>query len=307
MKVLAELNPGLTLAEAIDQVADSLDNAKLAFGHGTEDAEEEASWLVLAASEEQMGQPDYDWERLLGVDEISAINELLKKRVSSGQPLAYLLGEAWFAGLRFKVDPRVLVPRSFMVEWIDEQFAPWVNPDEVDSILDLCCGSGCIGIAAALALEAKQLVLSDLSAGALEVAAINSAEYLADDNVQLHQGDMFSGIHRKFDLILCNPPYVSTERMDTLPAEYVSEPDMALRAGDRGLDFIAPMLQQVRHYLTDRGVLIVEAGSASLEMERAWPDVPFTWLGTAHDEMVLFVMTAAELDQYKQQLDSFSV
>jgi ribosomal protein L3 glutamine methyltransferase len=303
MKKSEKIAAGLSLFDAIDQVADALNAARLVFGHGAEDAEEEATWLVLSAIGEPLGCSEYDWGQVLDSDQTESVNALLENRVTTRRPLAYLLGEAWFAGLPFFVDERVLVPRSFMAEWIPEQFSPWLEPDKVSSVLDLCCGSGCIGIAAALAMDADRVVLSDLSADALAVAAINSTKHLKNHDVVLNQGDMFNGIEGKFDLILCNPPYVSTQRMATLPEEYLSEPDMALRAGERGLDFIAPMLQQVHRFLTERGVLIVEAGSASHDVEKQWPGVPFTWLGTAHDELVLFLITASELNQYRTQLD----
>jgi ribosomal protein L3 glutamine methyltransferase len=302
MNKAKKIAAGLSLFDAVDQVADALNAAQLVFGHGAEDAEEEAAWLVLSAIGEPMGHSEYDWEQIVDSDQTASVNALLENRITTRRPLAYLLGEAWFAGLPFFVDERVLVPRSFMAEWIPEQFSPWLDPDKVSSVLDLCCGSGCIGIAAAMAMDADRVVLSDLSTDALAVAAINSAKHLKNHDVVLNQGDMFSGIEGQFDLILCNPPYVSTQRMATLPEEYLREPDMALRAGERGLDFIAPMLQQVHRFLTDRGVLIVEAGSASHDVEQQWPGVPFTWLGTAHDEMVLFLITASELNQYRTQL-----
>ncbi len=298
-----------TLETAVVQVIDWLTDASVAFGHGVDNAEEEAMWLVLSACNEELGQADYDWGNWLGSEQINAVEKLVSARISTRKPLAYLLREAWFAGIPFYVDERTLVPRSFMAEWIPEQFVPWVEPSEVDTILDLCCGSGCIGIAAAMAFDGTSVVLSDLSSDALAVARINLERHELSDRVSLNHGAMFTGLEsankfRKFDLILCNPPYVSDIRMDALPEEYRVEPELGLRGGSDGLDFIRPLLQQAGDYLTASGFLIVEAGSASFAVEQAWPQLPFTWLGTEHDEMVLFLISASELAQYKHLLEN---
>ena len=295
---MTSLCPGVTLGEAIDQVFSQLHMAKLAYGHGVETAEEEAAWLVLYLCGEELGQEDYPWDRNLTDKEISGIQQALGQRIAHRKPLAYLFNEAWFAGYAFYVDERVLVPRSFFAEWIDDRFEPWIDASKVTNILDLCCGSGCIGIAAALAFDSATVTLSDISSDALTVARKNVERYQLEHRVAVNCGDGFSGLDQKYDLILCNPPYVSDQRMDKLPPEYLSEPDLALRAGGDGLDFIRPLLQQARRFLTDDGVLIVEAGSASLSFEQAWPSVPFTWLGTEYDEMVLFLLTTSELDKY---------
>ena len=304
---LTNLEPASTLESAVEQTNTLLEQANLAYGHGVESAEDEAFWLVLSACNEKLGQAEYQWHRVLNDQESEAVSTLVSERIRSRKPLAYLLGETWFAGFPFSIDERALVPRSFMAEWIGDRFEPWVDSNSVSSILDLCCGSGCIGIATALQFEEASLVLSDISPQALELAADNVARHNLQQRTRINHGAMFDGISEKFDLILCNPPYVSSERMARLPMEYRNEPSLALVAGDDGLDFLRPFLSQVRQYLHGNGVIIVEVGSASFAVEEEWPDVPFNWMMTEHDEMVLFAMSAAELDQFQSRFSNTPV
>lgn len=285
-----------TLDQMIELVHAALDSADLSFGHGTEDALEEAYWLVLSACGEQLGQEEYEWDRVLPAPQIASVNELLENRITTGKPLAYLLNEAWFAGLAFYVDERALVPRSFMAEWLPDQFSPWVVPERVGRVLDLCCGSGCIGITAAMVFPEAEVVLSDISSDALEVAQKNIRRYQLGDRVSVNHGAMFEGIEGKFDLILCNPPYVSIDRMRKLPKEFRAEPALALEAGKDGLDFLKPFLASVSKFLNEEADLIVEAGSAGPVLEEHYEGVPFSWLVTEHDEMVLFHLDAKALE-----------
>lgn len=301
-----DLKTTYTLEQMVGAVEQALDGADLVFGHGTEDALQEAYWLVLSACNEALGQEDYEWDRVLPANQVAAVELLLSQRISTRKPLAYLLKEAWFAGLQFYIDERALVPRSFMAEWIPDRFAPWVESRKVKRVLDLCCGSGCIGIAAAMAFPLAKVVLSDLSSEALQVAEKNIQLYGLANRAAVNQGKMFDGIEGKFDLILCNPPYVSLERMRKLPEEFLAEPALALEAGEDGLDFLRPFLAGVRKILQDDGVLIVEAGSAGPVLEEAYPHVPFTWLGTEHDEMVLFYLDAEGLDHSADLLKQFN-
>lgn len=291
------LTDGMTLDDVVGLVEAGLQSAGLCFGHGAEDAGGEAAWLVLAAcgmAPDTNPPPSYR----LSARERAAVSDLVSRRIDSRRPLAYLLGEAWFAGHPFFVDGRVLVPRSHLAEWIPDRFEPWIRPGDIHAILDLCCGSGCIGIASALAFPRARVLLSDLSGDALDVAALNIRRHGVDDRVGVHRGNGFEGIARRFDLILCNPPYVSRSRMDTLPPEYLAEPRLGLEAGEDGLDFIAPLLESARGHLNPGGALIVEAGSAGEAVLARWPSVPFTWLGTQCDEPVLFMLTAEELAQH---------
>lgn len=298
-----EFSADSSLEIVVDQVATVLADSDLSFGHGVESAEEEAVWLVLHACQIEAVE-DVQWDRRLKPEQRRTVESCLSKRLQSKKPMAYILKQAWFAGLSFYVDERVLVPRSFLAEWIPDQFVPWIDPRRVHSVLDLCCGCGCIGIAAALVFEDAKVVLSDVSPEALEVANKNIDRYDLGNRVSTHCGNRFQGLSQKFDLILCNPPYVSDQRMAKLPAEYLAEPEIGLRAGVDGLDFIRPFLAEARNFLTDKGYVVVEAGSASGAVELAWPDVTFTWLGTEHDEMVLFLLSADEFDQYESSFST---
>ena len=296
----------MIVEDKIDTVADFLDKAGLTYGHGTDNAWDESARIVLKCLNvdigEEVSQGVLDWQRELDNDEVKAIDSLVKLRIESRQPLAYLINETWFAGHRFYVDERVIVPRSFLGEWIPELFQPWIDADKVNNILDLCSGSACIAISCALAFPQSKVVASDLSEAALQVAQRNIDDYKLSHRVITNYGDGFEGLLQKFDLILCNPPYVSNTRMDSLPFEYRQEPDEAFRGGDDGLDFIVPMLQKAVNYLTPEGALIVEAGSASNALEDRFPQIPFTWLSTEYDEMVVFVMSASELESYQPYL-----
>ena len=287
----SDIRQGLGLSEAIERVAVSLSCAGLRFGHGAFDAGEEAAWLVLTACEVRLDDEAIPWERPLSASQADAVVRLVEERIRSRKPLAYLLREAWFAGHSFYVDERVLVPRSHLTEWIPERFSPWVRPEGVRDVLDLCCGSGCIGIATALELPDCRVLLSDISRDALDVARINVDRHGLQDRVALRHADGLQGLDRRFDLILCNPPYVSSERMDTLPPEYQAEPALGLESGPDGLDFIRGLMPSVARNLNPGGTLIVETGSAGESVMAEWPDVPFTWLSTDSDEPVLFLLT----------------
>ncbi len=294
----------ITLHQMVGIVEGALNEASLSFGQGTEDALQEAYWLVLSACDEPLGQEVYEWDKLISPSQIAAVEQLLSQRIETRKPLAYLLKEAWFAGIDFYVDERALVPRSFMAEWLPDQFSPWVSAEGVHRILDLCCGSGCIGISAALYFPNAEVVLSDVSKDALEVAQVNIDRHSLGDRVSVNHGAMFEGVEGKFDLILCNPPYVSQERMRKLPEEFQLEPKLALEAGEDGLDFLKPFLVEVSDFLNPEGAVIVESGSASPVLEEVYQEVPFNWLGTEHDEMVLFHLDATMLNSIRQKLIS---
>ncbi|MBX2868901.1 MAG: 50S ribosomal protein L3 N(5)-glutamine methyltransferase [Acidiferrobacterales bacterium] len=294
----------ITLEEMVEVVDKDLTNASLSFGQGTEDASEEAYWLVLSACDEPLGQEQYDWGKKLSASQVTSVKRLLSKRIETRQPLGYLLNEAWFAGIDFYIDERALIPRSFMAEWLPEQFSPWVSPQRTHRILDLCCGSGCIGISAALYFPGAEVVLSDISQDALEVAQINIKRHALADRVSVNHGAMFEGVSGKFDLILCNPPYVSHERMRKLPEEFQTEPRLALEAGEDGLDFLKPFLHEVGAFLNPEGAIVVESGSASPVLEEVYQVVPFNWLSTEHDEMVLFHLDAMTLSSVTNELIS---
>ncbi len=286
----------MTLDDMVAQVESKLANAGLFFGHGTDNALDEAVWLVLAAGGFDVGDSEPPWESTLREQQIQDIQKLLERRLTTRQPLAYLINRAWFAGHEFFIDQRAIVPRSHIGEWIPDRFEPWLPTDDVTSILDLCTGSGCIAVALALAFPEARVDATDLSGAALEVAAINAKRHEVTDRVRLLQGDLFSAVQdQRYDLIVCNPPYVSNELMRGLPEEYRFEPELAFTGGIKGLDFIERLLREVSNHLTPQGLLIVEAGSAQSAVEDAYPNLPFMWLMSQSEEAVVFALTAGEL------------
>lgn len=276
---------------AVERVAGRLEAAGLSFGQGFMDAHDEALRIVYAAMGIDLGHelgtvPDRSGQRL-EQSEIARMEALALERVETRRPLAYLLNEAWFCGRRFFVDERVIIPRSYFSEWIPERFEPWVAPDDVDSILDLCCGCGCIAVCCAQAFPDARIVASDVSAGALEVARRNIAHHGLEERITLRRSDCFSGIDERFSLIICNPPYVAGPCMETLPEEYRHEPGLALSGGMDGLDVIASVLCDAGDFLKPHGIIMMESGSSSRSLERLCAQVPFMWLSTCRDERVV--------------------
>jgi len=275
------------------------DKARLYFGHGTDNARDEAVWLVIATLHIPYDGLDAQAERQLDAAEQKAIRELVAARVSTRKPLAYLLHEAWFAGLKFYVDERVIVPRSLIGDFIPEQFQPWVDPTRVHRILDLCTGSGCIAIAAALAFPQAQVDGADLSADALAVARINVGRHGLDARVQLVQSDLYQGLAgRRYDLILTNPPYVDAADMAALPDEYRHEPSLALASGKHGLDAVIHILAHAPAHLEAGGTLVAEVGNSHVALAERFPDVPFVWLTSVNGDESVFLLSAEELARH---------
>lgn len=217
-------------------------------------------------------------------------------------PLPYLTGEAWFAGLCFRVNEQVLIPRSPIAELIENEFVPWVEPSQLQRVLDLCCGSGCIGIATAAYLPGCPVDLVDISSAALTVASENVALHGLDQQVKLYESDLFERLPGvKYDLILSNPPYVGAVEMAELPAEYRHEPNMALEANDQGLEIVKRILNQAPDYLTPDGALIMEVGNSAALLMELYPQVPFVWLDFARGGEGVFLISAADLSRYAGQ------
>lgn len=286
----------MNLETQVDQVAQALEAADLFFGHGTDNAYDEAVWLVLEAAGLDPGADEVPWQQDLSESQIASIQDLLSRRTQTREPLAYLVNRAWFAGNDFYIDSRAIVPRSHIGEWIPERFAPWLADDEVGAILDLCTGSGCIAVSLALAFPEARVDASDLSAEALEVAKLNVDRYGVQSQLRLVRSDLFEALSGdRYDLIVCNPPYVSDELMHALPEEYRHEPELAFAGGVSGLDFIERLLKEAPAHLNPDGLLIVEAGSANDALEAAYPKASFTWLMSENEEAVVFAISAEEL------------
>jgi ribosomal protein L3 glutamine methyltransferase len=295
----------LTLRDFIRWGASEFNGAKLYFGHGTDNAWDEAEQLVLHAINLVPPLND-EWlsARLTRVER-ERVLENLRRRVEERIPAAYITGQAWFAGLPFIVDERVLVPRSPIGELIQQQFAPWLPTETLQKtslqkepmqILDLCTGSGCIGIACAYAFPNAEVQLSDISYDALAVAEENIQQHDLEDRVFAMQSDLFANlVGQKFDLIVSNPPYVDADDLASMPQEYHAEPEIGLGSGDDGLDFTRRLLREASDYLTDNGVLIVEVGNSWVALEEAYPDVPFTWIEFERGGHGVFMLTKADL------------
>ena len=286
----------MKLEVQVDQVAQDLEDANLFFGHGTDNAFDEAVWLVLEALGFDAGADDIPWTQDLTEHQRDSVHDLLSKRIETRQPLAYLVNKAWFAGHEFFIDSRAIVPRSHIGEWIPDRFDPWLANENVSAILDLCTGGGCIAVSLALAFPEATVDASDLSQDALDVARRNVERYGVEKRVRIIEGDLFSGIgNKKYDLIVCNPPYVSDELMSALPKEYHYEPELAFAGGQTGLDFIQRLLKEAADHLSPEGFLVVEAGSAQQALETAYVKMPFTWLMSENEESVVFMISADEL------------
>jgi ribosomal protein L3 glutamine methyltransferase len=252
--------------------------AELQYGHGTDNALDEAYYLVLHTLGLPYSLPSTYLDARLTDTEKQAVHTLLRRRVESRQPAAYLIGEIEFAGLRFEVDARVLVPRSPFAELIERGFGPWVT-GVPQTVLDLCTGSGCIGIACAVAFDDAAVTLADLSPEALVVARKNVARHGLAPRVECRQGDLWNAVpERRYDLIVSNPPYVPTAEWNDLAPEYRAEPRMALEAGGDGMDVVARILAGAADHLSADGWLFCEVGGSVEEFTARWPELPVTWV-----------------------------
>jgi ribosomal protein L3 glutamine methyltransferase len=289
----------LTIQDFVRWGASRFNAEGLFFGHGTDNALDEAAQLVLHALHLPPELPATYRECRLTFPERAAVCELLQRRMSERKPAAYLTNRGWFAGLEFYVNEDVLVPRSPLAELVEAGFDPWLEPEAVGRVLDLCAGSGCIGIACAVYLPEAEVDLADVSPKALEVASRNLARHRLQDRVRVLQSDLFAAVgERRYDVIVSNPPYVSAEDLAALPEEYRKEPQLALAGGESGLDLILRILCEAPAYLNDGGVLVVEVGNSATELERRFPDLPFLWLEFERGGEGVFLMKHEQLIEF---------
>lgn len=294
------LTPPHTIRDHVLSAERRFQAAGLYFGHGTDNARDEAAWLVCAALNIESAYLDAELEREPTPDERQKILDLVEARIATRKPLAYLLHEAWFAGLRFYVDERVLVPRSLLGEFILERFQPWIDPQRVRLALDLCTGSGCIAVALARAFPEARIDAADISEAALAVARINIAAHGLEDRVRAVHSDLFAGLGSEhYDLIVTNPPYVDAADLANLPAEFQREPRRALAAGRHGLDVINRILAQAADRLTPDGILVAEVGNSCTALQAAFPAVAFTWLTDSAGDESVFLLGAEDLARHQ--------
>lgn len=285
----------ITLRDFIRWAVSQFNQASLFFGHGTETAWEEAEYLVLHSINLLPPLEDIWLDCRLTKIERERVLSLLLRRIEERIPAAYITGKAWFAGLEFVVDERVLVPRSPIAELIQQEFSPWLRA-EPQTILDLCTGSGCIGIACAYAFPEAHVDVSDISCDALAVATENISLHQLQDRVVPIESDLFNNLSgRRYDLIVSNPPYVDAEDLASMPAEYHAEPAIGLGSGVDGLAFTRRLLQEAAGYLNENGVLICEVGNSWVALEEAYPGVPFMWLEFERGGHGVFLLTAPQL------------
>jgi len=288
----------MTIAEYVKRAANRLETAGLCFGHGTDNPGDEAAWLVLHVTGAPLDGSFQEWGRAVSPLDATEIDRLLEARCQSGRPLAYLLGSAWFAGLEFEVNEHVLVPRSPLGELILDQYRPWVEPDEVTCMLDMCTGSGCIAVASAFHLPQARIDAVDISREALAVAGSNVKRHGLEQRVTLIESDLFQSVPgRQYPLIVANPPYVPAGSMARLPREYRAEPGLGLASGEDGLDAALSILLDAPRFLGEDGVLICEVGESEERLAAVLPGIPFLWLEFQRGGSGVFVLTKKQLEE----------
>lgn len=273
--------------------------APVFFGHGTDNVWDEAVHLVMRTLYLPLENNTLFLDARLTRDERQLVLERIRRRIGERVPLAYLLGEAWFMGMPFHVDERVLVPRSPIGELIENGFQPWLGGKPVERILDLCTGSGCIGIGAATVFEDATVDLSDISSEALEVAESNIEFHDLQGRVRTVQSDVFANISGQYDIIVSNPPYVDAEDMGDMPDEFHHEPALGLAAGDDGLDIAHRIIAGAAEHLTPGGLLIVEVGNSWVALDEAYPELPLTWLEFSNGGDGVFAITEQDLREWQ--------
>lgn len=286
-----------TLRDLLRYAVTRFNAAKLFFGHGSNNAFDEAAYLILHTLKLPIDKLDPFLDARLLPEEIDSVLNVIEQRATQRVPAAYITNEAWLNGYRFYVDERVIVPRSFISELIREQFSPWVDdPDSVANILELCTGSGCLSIMMADAFQNAHIDAVDISTDALAVAKRNVDEYELQDRITLIESDLYENVpKKKYDLIITNPPYVNSQSMDKLPEEYRQEPQVALAGGADGMDLVREIVAGAAKRLSRQGILMVEIGNERAHAEAAFPELELTWLSTSAGDDMVFLLTADQL------------
>lgn len=267
------------------------------YGHGTDNAYDEAVWLIMSALHLPHDTLNNFLDARLTTAERQKLAGFIDQRITEHKPTAYLVKEAWLQGFKFYVDERVIVPRSFIAELLSEDLSPWIEyPEMIESAADICTGSGCLGILLANSFPNAAIDVIDISPDAIDVANINISNYGLQDQITAIQSDMFTALQgKKYDLIISNPPYVDAPSMAELPAEYRNEPQLALGSGIAGLDHTHTILREAANYLNDDGLLIVEIGHNRDALLEAYPELPFTWLEVSSGNEFVFLLTKSQL------------
>lgn len=286
-----------TIRDLLRFAVSRFNEADLFFGHGSSNAFDEAAYLILHTLHLPLDQLNPFLDARLPPNEIDAVLKIIDQRITTRKPAAYLTHEAWLGEFRFYVDERVIVPRSFIAELLRDRLAPWVDdPEGVESALDLCTGSGCLAVLLAEAFPHAKVDAVDLSPEALEVAEKNVADYQLQDRISLLRSNLFKALKgRSYDVIVSNPPYVDAKAMKALPAEYRTEPAIALASGRDGLDHIRVILKEAAKHLNPGGLLIVELGHNRAALERAFPNLEFTWPQTSAGDEFVFLLAREQL------------
>ena len=289
--------PFSTVRDLLRFAVSRFNQAELSFGHGSANAYDEAAYLILHTLHLPLDLLEPFLDARLSPAEVDAVLNVIERRAGQRVPAAYITQEAWMHGFRFHVDERVIVPRSFIGELLQDGLQPYVeDPEQVGAVLELCTGSGCLAILAAHAFPNADIDAVDLSAPALEVATRNVANYHLDDRIALFEGDLYAPLaERRYDVIISNPPYVNATSMQELPAEYKHEPDMALAGGADGMDIVRRIIAEARNWLTEYGVLVVEIGNERANVEAAFGGLDLVWLSTSAGDDNVFLIQAADL------------
>lgn len=293
----------LTIRDVTRWAMSEMERNAISLGHGTADFWEEATFLVMRTLKLPFDRLETFWGAHLTPQELEEVLCNIDLRVHMKKPVPYLIKEGWLSDHCFYVDERVLIPRSFIAELLEESLSPWIDdPESVTSVLDMCTGSGCLAILAAETFPNAAVTGADISPDALDVAKINRTRFGLDDDLELVQTDLFTNLKdRKFDLIISNPPYVTEAAMEELPAEYRHEPALALGAGRDGMDILRRMMPVLADYLTDDGMAIIEIGDGREAFEALWPTLPVTWLTTSGGDDMVFLVKRSDLKVYFHQ------